>query len=73
MFRDPSGAVIDLRPDEGKPCYKNLMQKSEAELTQMLHTALKNQISETPDSPYQITDSALMEKLKQDLERMFGM
>lgn len=69
MFRNPSGEVIDLRPEEGKPCYRNLDRYDDIELYSMLITALKSQLRELDESPYMITDANVVFKLREDLNR----
>lgn len=71
LYRDSKGNCIDLRPIVGRPCYKNMAEKTEAELTQMLHIGLTRQLQELEKTPYQRTDPALVEKLKADLEGLF--
>lgn len=69
MYRDPRGAVIDMRPLEGKPCYSNLNKLSEGELTSMLVTALRKQIEAIENSPYRVTDELTVKRLKDELMR----
>lgn len=69
VYRNPKGEIIDLRPTEGKPCYSNLVKKSELELYEMLYTALTNQISDLATSPYISTDKSVIEKIREDLSR----
>lgn len=68
IYRNPQGKALDLRPMEGRPCFSNLKGKPEAELTQMLRTALKNQIEALKNSPYRTTDQPLIDKLEKDLQ-----
>eukprot|EP01054_Gregarina_sp_Poly1_P001829 Gregarina_sp_Poly_1__1828@NODE_1475_length_4047_cov_55_673116_g978_i0_p1_GENE_NODE_1475_length_4047_cov_55_673116_g978_i0NODE_1475_length_4047_cov_55_673116_g978_i0_p1_ORF_typecomplete_len577_score81_03DUF465/PF04325_13/0_009PGA2/PF07543_12/59PGA2/PF07543_12/0_65_NODE_1475_length_4047_cov_55_673116_g978_i022764006 len=69
MYRDPKGAVIDLRPQEGKPCYSNLSRMSEIELTALLAKAIRKQIEDLEHSPYRVTDEQTVKRLKEELVR----
>lgn len=44
LFRDAMGNLRDLRPLEGKPCFSELIKKSDKELQKLLTTALTKQI-----------------------------
>ena len=44
LFRDAAGGLRDLRPSEGKPCYGELIKKSEKELQSLLSAALTKQL-----------------------------
>ena len=44
QYRDAVGNLRDLRPLQGKPCFSELIQKSEKELQLLLTTALTNQM-----------------------------
>ncbi|EZG78222.1 putative unchacterized apicomplexan-specific serine rich low complexity protein [Gregarina niphandrodes] len=72
MFRDAKGNAIDLRPMEGRPCYANLAKRSEAELRQMLKTALAKQIDELENghSPYNDTDHKYIQRLIKELKKL---
>ncbi|GBE59853.1 hypothetical protein, conserved [Babesia ovata] len=63
VFRDFKGVAYDLRPLEGKPCYNNMIQKSEAELRSLIKKAIKNQIAKLSSSPRD--EAALIKSLKE--------
>ena len=44
LYRDAAENLRDLRPLEGKPCFSELIKKSDKELQQMLSAALTKQI-----------------------------
>lgn len=55
VFRDPHGNAIDLRPLEGRPCYKNAKQLSELELLQLIAKAIKGQMAALQTSAFDET------------------
>ena len=44
LYRDATGGLRDLRPIEGKPCYSELMKRTEKDLQTMLTDAINKQI-----------------------------
>jgi hypothetical protein len=44
LYRDATGGLRDLRPIEGKPCFSELMKRTEKELQAMLSEAISKQI-----------------------------
>jgi len=44
LFRDPSGELVDLRPQETCPCFVNFIQKDEVELRGLLVKAFEKQL-----------------------------
>jgi hypothetical protein len=69
MFRDAMGNIRDLRPLEGKPCFSQLILKSEKELQQMLSTALTKQIEVLSASSEKNTGPLLVD-LKERLKNV---
>ena len=67
MFRDALGALRDLRPLEGKPCYTEFVKKSEKELAGLLAQALSKQIEILTNSSEKNTQSLIVE-LKEKLK-----
>lgn len=67
LFRDAKGGIRDMRPIEGKPCYSELMKKSDKELQGLLSDALTKQIDVLSQSRENNTATILAdlkEKLK---------
>lgn len=44
VYRDANGALRDLRPREGKPCFNEFMGKTEKELKSLIVEAIKKQL-----------------------------
>lgn len=68
VFRDPHGNAIDLRPTEGRPCYKNAKQLSEAELLSLIGKAIRGQIEALRHSAFD--ETALQRALQQELQEV---
>ncbi|GIX65068.1 uncharacterized protein BcabD6B2_45030 [Babesia caballi] len=67
VFRDFKGVAHDLRPLEGKPCYNNMVQKSEEELVTLVKAAIRKQIDILTNSSFDEADhiKALREPRKE--------
>ena len=63
VFRDPHGNAIDLRPEEGRPSYRNARQLSELELLQLIAKAIRGQMTDLKTSPFD--ETALQRALQQ--------
>ncbi|KAK1442300.1 hypothetical protein BgAZ_403300 [Babesia gibsoni] len=68
VFRDFKGIAYDLRPEEGKPCYNNMIKKSESELIDLIKAAINKQISLLNSSKYD--ESELIKQLKRELSAL---
>ncbi|CDJ59855.1 hypothetical protein, conserved [Eimeria maxima] len=68
VFRDPNGNAIDLRPEEGRPSYRNARQLSELELLQLIAKAIRGQMEALKKSPFD--ETALQRALQQELEEV---
>ncbi|CDI76898.1 hypothetical protein, conserved [Eimeria acervulina] len=68
VFRDPHGNAIDLRPEEGRPSYRNARQLSELELLQLIAKAIRGQMTDLKTSPFD--ETALQRALQQELEEV---
>lgn len=69
LYRDARGALQDLRPKEGKPCFSFLYGKNEKELQGMLASALGKQIEILSHSKEK-TASSLISDLKEKLKNV---
>lgn len=65
VFRDFKGIAYDLRPTEGKPCYNNMIQKTENELISLIKAAIGKQIEILNSSNRDETH--LIKSLKEEL------
>jgi len=61
LFRDSTGNLHDLRPQETCPCFANMMKKELPDILDLLVTAYENQLKDLEKSTYN------EEKLKKDL------
>ncbi|CDJ33699.1 uncharacterized protein EMH_0055570 [Eimeria mitis] len=68
VFRDPHGNAIDLRPEEGRPSYKNARQLSELQLLELIAKAIRGQMTALQKSPFD--ETALQRSLQQELEEV---
>ena len=72
LYRGEDGKIIDLRPQETCPCYKNMENRSIPQITWMLWTALRNQHKELLEkSPFRdtINDKWLATVLERQIKR----
>ncbi|OEH73574.1 hypothetical protein cyc_06705 [Cyclospora cayetanensis] len=68
VFRDPNGNAIDLRPQEGRPCYRNVKQLSELELLQLIAKAIKGQMAALQSSAFE--ETSIERALQSELEEV---
>lgn len=59
LFRDATGGLRDLRPLEGKPCFSQLIHKSDKELNALLSAALTKQMEVLSSSSEKGTGASL--------------
>eukprot|EP00401_Gymnodinium_catenatum_P019913 CAMPEP_0117505000 /NCGR_PEP_ID=MMETSP0784-20121206/25145_1 /TAXON_ID=39447 /ORGANISM="" /LENGTH=272 /DNA_ID=CAMNT_0005300385 /DNA_START=53 /DNA_END=871 /DNA_ORIENTATION=- len=73
VFRNSASELIDLRPQETCPCYKNLVKKDLPVLYEMLVKAYESQIAELANSKYdeRILTAELKTKLVKVKEKAF--
>jgi hypothetical protein len=69
LFRYAKGCLRDLRPIEGKPCYSELMKKSEKELQGLLSDALTKQFDVLSQSSGNNT-AAILAEIKEKLQNV---
>ena len=69
IYRDATGKLRDLRPLEGKPCFSELIKKTDKELQKMLSEALSKQI-EVLSGSHEKNKDALLSELKERLKNV---
>ena len=61
------GKVFDFRPEEGKPCFNNLMKLTDIELHQYIVKALKNQLNDLEKKNF-FSEKKLRNEIKNQLK-----
>jgi len=68
VYLNNDGKIFDLRPEEGKPSYNNLIKLSDAKLHEYLAKALKGQL-EVLEKRNSINEKGLRQELKEKLDK----
>ena len=67
VYITKEGKVFDFRPEEGKPCFNNLMKLNDIELHQYIVTALKNQLNDLEKKNF-FSEKKLRNEIKNQLK-----
>jgi hypothetical protein len=68
VYLNNDGKIFDLRPEEGKPSYNNLIKLPDVKLHEYLVTALKGQLAEL-EKRNLINEKELRKTIKEKLDK----
>ena len=68
VYLNTDGKVFDFRPEEGKPCYNNLIKLPDIKLYEYLVKALKAQLEEL-EKRNSVNENDLRKKIKEKLDK----